>query len=382
MIDLKKLTRELLSLNNSPELDDQQIVRMKDLICYLSEVRKNREVPSDDLPYLEAVLYAASVKLRTFGYNRQNNLSTEEIEKDFIIAMKEACIAEYYGTETGFVLDRMQKIALDTFEDGNQRLFLSAPTSFGKTFLLKEILYRHSHEYHNIVIVLPTVALLMEVTEDLSEFFRRQNLSYKVHNSVYRDLELESRNVFVLTPERVLRLLALKPDLCINFFFYDEIYKIDEDIASENDDDSPEKIATGGKPEQHKGSNHRAVAFRLALYYLLQISSACYLAGPFINLSALKSGFKNMLSKYSITPLEVHFEPTLKNRIDFHASIIRTKTPFEETKKPTGKTLKREKLDYIVRFLQIDKENAAIVFCLYPKYTEKYAREYCENLVV
>lgn len=189
MIDLKKLTRELLSLNNSPELDDQQIVRMKDLICYLSEVRKNREVPSDDLPYLEAVLYAASVKLRTFGYNRQNNLSTEEIEKDFIIAMKEACIAEYYGTETGFVLDRMQKIALDTFEDGNQRLFLSAPTSFGKTFLLKEILYRHSHEYHNIVIVLPTVALLMEVTEDLSEFFRRQNLSYKVHNSVYRDLE-------------------------------------------------------------------------------------------------------------------------------------------------------------------------------------------------
>lgn len=379
MIDAKKLTKELLSLTNSPELSDQRIVRMKNLICYLSEIRKNGKVSSNDLPHLEAVLYAASVKLRTFGYNRQNNLSAAEIEKNMIASMKEACIAEYYSTETGFILDRMQKAVLEAFEDGDQRLFLSAPTSFGKTFLLKEILFQHNHEYHNIVIVLPTVALLMEVTEDLSEFFYQHNLSYKVHNSVYRDLELESRNVFVLTPERVLRLLALKPDLCIDFFFYDEIYKIDEDIASENDDDSPEKIVTEEKYEQHNRSNHRAVAFRLALYYLLQMSSACYLAGPFINMDALKSGFKNMLRKYSITPLEVRFEPTLKNHIDFHTTTIHMRTPFEEIQHSTGKKSKNDKLEYIIQHLQIDKDNPAIVFCLYPGYTEKYARTFCEG---
>ena len=83
MIDAKKLTKELLSLTNSPELSDQRIVRMKNLICYLSEIRKNGKVSSNDLPHLEAVLYAASVKLRTFGYNRQNNLSAAEIEKNF-----------------------------------------------------------------------------------------------------------------------------------------------------------------------------------------------------------------------------------------------------------------------------------------------------------
>lgn len=382
MIDTKKLTKELLSLTNSSELSDQQIVRMKNLICYLSEIRKNDEVPSNDLPRLEAVLYAASVKLRTFGYNRQNNLSAAEIEENMITSMKEACIAEYYSTETGFILDRLQKVALDAFEDGDQRLFLSAPTSFGKTFLLKEILFRHSYEYHNIVIVLPTVALLMEVTEDLSEFFYQHNLSYKVHNSIYRDLELENRNVFVLTPERVLRLLALKPDLCIDFFFYDEIYKIDEDVASENDDDSPDKIITGEKHDQHNGSNHRAIAFRLALYYLLQMSSACYLAGPFISMDALRSGFKNMLHKYSIAPLEVRFEPTLKNRIDFHTTTINTKTPFEETRQSTGKTSKKDKLEYMVQYLKIDKDNPAIVFCLYPGYTEKYARAFCEDAEV
>ena len=52
-------------------------------------------------------------------------------------------------TETGFVLDRMQKLALDTFESENKKLFLSAPTSFGKTFLLKEIIYRNSQQYKN-----------------------------------------------------------------------------------------------------------------------------------------------------------------------------------------------------------------------------------------
>ncbi|MCI8473975.1 MAG: DEAD/DEAH box helicase [Oscillospiraceae bacterium] len=379
MIDSKKLTKELLSLTNLSELTEQQIAQMKNLICYLSEIRKNGEISSEDLPYLEVVLYAASVKLRTFGYNRQNNLHATDLESDLIITLKEACIAQYYRTETGFVLDRMQKLALDTFEDGNQRLFLSAPTSFGKTFLLKEILFRHSNEYHNIIIVLPTVALLMEVTEDLSEFFYKHNLSYKVHNSVYRDLELEDRNVFVLTPERVLRLLALKSDLCIDFFFYDEIYKIDEDFASENDEDSPEKIVTGEKFEQRSGNNHRAVAFRLALYYLLQMASACYLAGPFISMKTLKSGFKNMLRKYSITPLEVYFEPTLKNRIDYHTTTIHTKTPFTETQQSTGKKSKRDKLKYIVQYLQVDIDNPAIVFCLYPGYTETYARAFCEE---
>ena len=103
----------------------------------------------------------------------------------------------------------------------------------------------------------------MEVTEDLSAFFKQHQLLYRIHNSVYRDLEIGDRNVFILTPERVLRLLALQPELIVDFFFYDEIYKIDEDIASENDDDAPEKIETGNEyAANKKHNNHRAVAFR------------------------------------------------------------------------------------------------------------------------
>lgn len=67
-------------------------------------------------------------------------------------------------------------------------------------------------------------------------------------NSVYRNLETGEKNMFILTPERVLRLLALYPDLDIQFFFFDEIYKIDEDIAAQGDDDVNEAINIGNTP--------------------------------------------------------------------------------------------------------------------------------------
>ena len=381
MTKTRKLVRDLLSLINKSQLNDQQTTKIKNLICYLSEARKNNELTPGDIALVENTLFFASMKLRTFGYNRLNGLVAEKIENDPIDFLRDECIAEYYKTETGFVLDRMQKLVLDTFESENKKLFLSAPTSFGKTFLLKEIIYRNSQQYKNIVIVLPTVALLMEVTEDLSTFFKQHQLLYRVHNSVYRDLEIGDRNVFILTPERVLRLLALQPELIVDFFFYDEIYKIDEDIVSENDDDVPEKIETGNEcAANKKHNNHRAVAFRLALYFLLQRAPSCYLAGPFIKLNALKSGFAKMLEKYKVYPFEVHFEPTLKNRIDYHTTTLRHKTPFEETQEATGQSSKKDKLAYVVKYLKIDKSNPAIVFCLYPGFTEKYAKAFCEEV--
>lgn len=109
-------------------------------------------------PQLDFVLYNASRKLRTFGYNRLNQFSSEVINSDnSLVAMKDNVVDELYRTESGFVLDKAQKEVLEEFENANGKLFLSAPTSFGETFLLKEIIYRHHENNNNIVIVLPTV---------------------------------------------------------------------------------------------------------------------------------------------------------------------------------------------------------------------------------
>ena len=102
MTKTRKLIRDLLSLINKSQLNDQQITKIKNLICYLSEARKNNEISPDDIALVENTLFFASMKLRTFGYNRLNGLVTEKIENDPIDFLRDECIAEYYKTETGF----------------------------------------------------------------------------------------------------------------------------------------------------------------------------------------------------------------------------------------------------------------------------------------
>lgn len=176
-MSILNLLKEATHLINKYELSDVDKNRLKDILCYLSEWRNNHRNELEQYPQLDFVLYNASRKLRTFGYNRLNEFDNEVINSDNALAeIKENAIDELYKTESGFVLDKAQKDVLDTFENANAKLFLSAPTSFGKTFLLKEIIYRHNENYNNIVIVLPTVALLIEVTEEINGFSLNKQL--------------------------------------------------------------------------------------------------------------------------------------------------------------------------------------------------------------
>ena len=379
-MSILQLLKEATRLINIDELKNDNKNRLKDILCYLSEWRNNHPTECVQYPQLEFVLYNASRKLRTFGYNRLNKFDNSIINSDNdLIAFKDTAIDEFYKTESGFILDREQKDVLDTFENAGGKLFLSAPTSFGKTFLLKEIIYKHYENYNNIVIVLPTVALLIEVTEEIDDFNEKHRLGYTIYNSIYKDLELSERNIFILTPERVLRLLAIVPDIELDFFFFDEIYKIDEDVALSSEDDVNDKIELGNDNPQRDEQDHRAVAFRLALYFLLKKCNSCYLAGPFIELNNLKDGFNKMLEKHHIATKEITFIPTLKNQIDFHGKTYKYSSPFENYNESTPSNKPIEKLIYVANRLQFSKTNQAIVYCLYPAYTEQHAREFSDS---
>lgn len=379
-MSILQLLKEATHLINKVELTNDNKNRLKDILCYLSEWRNNHPTEFVQYPQLEFVLYNASRKLRTFGYNRLNKFDNSIINSDNdLIAFKDTTIDEFYKTESGFILDREQKDVLDTFENAGGKLFLSAPTSFGKTFLLKEIIYKHYENYNNIVIVLPTVALLIEVTEEIDDFNEKHSLCYTIYNSIYKDLELSERNIFILTPERVLRLLAIVPDIELDFFFFDEIYKIDEDVALSSEDDVNDKIELGNDNPQRDEQDHRAVAFRLALYFLLKKCNSCYLAGPFIELNNLKDGFNKMLEKHHIATKEITFIPTLKNKIDFHGKTYKYSSPFENYNESTPSNKPIEKLIYVANRLQFSKTNQAIVYCLYPAYTEQHAREFSDS---
>ena len=370
------ILKEIFHLTNKYELSLDEKETLKNNLCYLSEWRKNNRDEAKNYPSLDFALYNASLKLRTFGYNYLNSLKNENVNLgDDLILIKDSAIEKIYETHIGGTLDKDQKEVIDIFEESEGRLFLSAPTSFGKTFLLKEIIYKHFNEYLNIVVVLPTVALLIENTRELDKFNEKFDLGYSIYNSVYKDINITDRNIFVLTPERVLRLLSIAPDLKIDFFFFDEIYKIDEDSTIDHEVENNENIKDD-KNFHRNGNSNRSIAFRLALYFLLRKCPHCYLAGPYIEISKLGDGFRNMLLKHNIASKEISFSRTLENLISFGQNSIQYSSPFGKHTEICHCKSSFDKLVYVAEKLNFSKQNQAIVYCLYPAYSGKYALKF------
>lgn len=92
---------------------------------------------------------------------------------------------------------------------------VSAPTSFGKSLLIEEIVARK--QFSNILIIQPTLALIDETRQKLQKYNDFYTVVINTKQSVGEN------NIFILTAERVLEY----PDLPrIDFFVIDEFYKI------------------------------------------------------------------------------------------------------------------------------------------------------------
>ena len=97
-----------------------------------------------------------------------------------------------------------------------ENVILSAPTSFGKSLIIDALVA--SGQYNNVVVVVPTIALLDETRRRLARF----RASHKIITHVSQ--ELGERNLLVLTQERVID----HPNLPhVDLFIIDEFYKLD-----------------------------------------------------------------------------------------------------------------------------------------------------------
>lgn len=100
---------------------------------------------------------------------------------------------------------------------GGESVVLSAPTSFGKSLIIDAMIA--SGRFRNVVVVVPTIALIDETRRRLVERFKAD---YKI--ITHAGQERADRNVYVLTQERVVDF----PDLGkVDFFVIDEFYKLD-----------------------------------------------------------------------------------------------------------------------------------------------------------
>lgn len=115
----------------------------------------------------------------------------------------------------------LQKLSL------GRNLIISAPTSFGKSLLIEEIV--SNHRYKNLVVIQPTLALLDETRKKLLKY----DSIYKIIVKTTQPASIDKGNIFLLTAERVLEYPRL-PD--IDFFVLDEFYKLSAKRDDERSD--------------------------------------------------------------------------------------------------------------------------------------------------
>lgn len=186
----------MLSAND----DDNRVMAAREIAIRLLESR-------EALAHVEGLLDAVLRQLGLFPY----------VEPDFL-SMRELLEFEAHrpeGLDDTVVFHRVQAYVYRQLLDGGN-VVLSAPTSFGKSLIIDALIA--SEKYANVVIVVPTIALIDETRRRLS---RRFGKNYRVITHVSQSIG--SRNLFVLTQERVLDHDSLPS---IDLFVIDEFYKL------------------------------------------------------------------------------------------------------------------------------------------------------------
>lgn len=109
-----------------------------------------------------------------------------------------------------------QKLLTSILET-DKNLIVSAPTSFGKSLLIEDIVA--SKRFNNIVVIQPTLALLDETRKKL----RKYKEDYKIIIRTSQEPSNELRNLYLFTAERVMEYGYFEN---IDFFIIDEFYKV------------------------------------------------------------------------------------------------------------------------------------------------------------
>lgn len=200
----------------------------------------NREFLAEQYrPILDEI--TANTGLHPYIVNNLKELSTRTA---LLHAAHEAT-----GEMKGYVIHSAQAKILSYLVAG-ESVVLSAPTSFGKSLLID--LTIASREFENVVLLLPTLALVEETRRRMARFSHRYSIITATNQ------ELSDKNIFVLTQERY---LAMRNEIAtVDFFAIDEFYKL-----SISDDGA------------------RSTQLNEALLHLMRISPQFFMLGPSIH---------------------------------------------------------------------------------------------------
>lgn len=259
-------------------------------------------------------------------------------------------------------LHRYQKEILDKFcPTKTNRYVLTAPTSFGKTFLVYEIIKKM--HYQNILLIFPSISLL---SENYAKLIKSKEFeSFDLYSLSEDNIAKEKNNIFVFTPERFLSFMDSNKNFHFDFAFVDEIYKIDNSFIID---------------QENLSENERDTAYRLALQFICDSSEDVLLAGPYMTLPIMK---ENNCESFCEFAKENNFQFLQYNQYDIvskeYLTIKDKKTYIIDNKTLTiGPISKIKKMERILQALSSPEENT-IVYCSRRSGTERYAGKLLEN---
>lgn len=171
-----------------------------------------------------------------YGYNEylkkyKNKFEINDIKSSTSILRKSMFISSY---DENIVFNSGQLSLLEEIKM-RKKLFISAPTSFGKTSLIFEHIYLNNNDYNNICIIVPTNSLEEELFYKFLLFNKKINNKYSILTSPHKN---KKKSIYILTPEKYL-LLNENGSTNFNLIVIDESYKIEdsEDEVKYNEKD-------------------------------------------------------------------------------------------------------------------------------------------------
>lgn len=329
---LKLNNEETLSFNDSFELAQ-----------YCSILFNNDDFESARLLAISALdnwgkIHTNTINIWTdiielMGFYPYLNRITNSLDENILGDIR-AGIHKSKNLENKYLHEEQLKV-LSILEEHN--LVLSAPTSFGKSLLIEELIA--SNKFSNIIIIQPTLALLDETRKKLMHY----NKNYKL---IIRTSQRSSdRNIFLFTAERVNEYNDFKS---VDLLIIDEFYK----ISGKRDDE-------------------RSSSLNTAFYNIWnRFRPKFYMLGP--NINTIPENFEQEFNAI--------FYKTDYSLVNINSIDIYKEHPNGFGKANHGKTykLKKEKLFELLKSL---KNEQTIIYCSSPERVNTLSWDFYQYLI-
>lgn len=194
---------------------------------FFNSKRKELLTYIDDGNTLSTIDLATYGLISYFNKKKMNDLSSSLYEKALLLNIQNNRISHITDNDLFFMTEQLNALK---FISDNNRIILSAPTSFGKTLILKEYIYRFKPD--TVVFIVPTNALSYELELDFKnncafseyEIFDKN----KASDDNYKEELVNIKSLFIGTQEKYLEIKSTLKS--VDLFVIDEAYKLEDSV--------------------------------------------------------------------------------------------------------------------------------------------------------